>query len=301
MQRIVDGYAFEGKYLPDSWDVRVWENNGHREISARQVVEWTEIGPAPDWSHLSEKDPKRQAADEAERKAVQQVRSANRAKTACRRFIKSKGFDELATLTYRENVQDHAKCKADFREWCRRMARHIPGFAYCAGYEVQKRGAWHVHAAIYSLPEWVEVRFKAKVEGGYIKRKVEGWRLGTIIWRAVIGREDGGMCFIGGKGDGAKRAKHSLAKMAAYVAKYITKQAENFPEGVSRYTHSQSGEIPKAQKVRMVGLSLAELIGRCFWLEAGEAVVDHRVGKFKDSYYLCTELPKIELVGLDIT
>lgn len=299
MLRIVDGYAFEGKYLPDAWDIRVWENNGHREISARQVVEWTEIGPAPDWSHLAEPDSERDAADEAAKKLQQGVRSAQRAKTACRRFIKSMGFNELATLTYRENQKDEAKVKADFREWARRMARYVDGFGYCAGYETQDRGAWHVHAAIYKLPKYIVKKVRTPA-GGWREVKLEGWRFGTAIWRSIVGKNNG-LCFIGGKRERGKSARRSLAKMAAYVSKYITKHAELFPEGKARYTHSQGAQVPKAERVRMVGLSLAELIGRTFWLEAGEAIIDHRISKYKDGYYLCTELPKSESIPIDIT
>jgi hypothetical protein len=290
MQRIVDGIAYEGKYSDSAFDVRVWEKNGHREISAQRVVEWTEIGPAPDWSAiLGEPDPERDAEDKAERQAAARKRNAGRAKTACRRFIKTMGFNEMLTLTYRENQTDEALCKQHARAFFRRMRELIPGFGYCAGYEPQKRGAWHVHAAVYKLPEVVRVKFPAKVEGGFIERDVSGKHVGTMVWRAIVGK-DNGLCFVGGKKAG-RGLTSSLAKMAAYVSKYILKYAEFFPEGKQRYTHSRGGEIPASQVERFVGLSLVELIERCFWLEPGERVVSHHIGRFKDSYYLCTELP----------
>lgn len=288
MHRIVDGIAYEGKYVDSAFDVAVWEANGHREISARPVVEWVEVGPAPDWSHLAEPNPERDEADRLERKARALKRNAGRAKTACRRFIKTMGFNEMATLTYKANMTDEAQCKKDFRAWCRIMADAIPGFGYCAGYEPQGRGAWHVHAAIYKLPAKVERKVRTS-DGGWRTIKLDGWRFGTAIWRSIVGE---GMCFIGGKGERAKAARRSLAKMAAYVSKYILKHAESFPEGKQRYTHSKGGEIPKGERIRFVGMSLGELIGRVFWLDEGETVVDHRLGKFKDSYYLCTELPQ---------
>lgn len=276
MQRIVDGIAFEGKQCPDSWDIRVWDHGGHREISARPVVIWSEIGPAPDWSHLGEKDPGRDAADEAERKEKNQRRAAMRAKTLCRRFIKMAGFNEMLTLTYKENQQDEALCKRHFKEWVRRMRVVLGGrFGFCAGFEPQQRGAWHVHCSTHKLP--------AKVT--YKGRTLDGWRVGTAIWRAVVG-DLGGMCFVGGKG---KNLGQSVAKMAAYVSKYILKHWELMPEGKNRYSHSEGVEVPKAEVVRMHGVNLVELIGRCFWVDAGEGIVSHRVGRFKDSYYLCTE------------
>ncbi|SCX52620.1 hypothetical protein [Variovorax sp. EL159] len=289
MERIVDGIAYKGKTLPDCFDVRVWECNGHREISARPVVEWTEVGPAPDWSHLAD-DAKRAEwaeADEAERKEKNALRAARRAKTMCRRFIKANGFSELATLTYRENQTDERRAKEDARRWFRRMGDLIPGFGYCAGYEPQKRGAWHVHAAIHRLPDHVDVK-KRMPNGEWKTFKVKGWQVGTMVWRAIVGK-DNGMCFIGGKGPGAKKARNSLAKMAAYVAKYITKHYEMVPEGKQRYSHSQGVAVPVSVVERLVRMSLRDLITMCFWCEDGERVVDHRIGRFKDSYYLCTE------------
>ncbi|WP_418121289.1 rolling circle replication-associated protein [Variovorax sp. 160MFSha2.1] len=290
MQRIVDGIAYEGKYVDDAYDVRVWECNGHREISAQRVIEWHEIGPAPDWeSILGEKDPEREEADAAERKEAARKRNASRAKTTCRRFIKSMGFNELLTLTYRENQTDEALCKKHARAFFRRMSQLIPGFGYCAGYEPQQRGAWHVHAAVYKLPEFVKVRFPAKVEGGFIERKVPAKHVGTMVWRAIVGK-DNGLCFVGGKKAG-RGLTSSLAKMAAYVSKYILKHAELFPEGKQRYTHSKGDQpLPKSVATRFTGVSLLELIPRCFWLEDGEVIVTHHIGRWRDSYYLCTEL-----------
>lgn len=299
MQRIVDGIAYEGKTVLDAFDVRVWECSGHREISARPVVEWTEIGPAPDWSHLLEPDPERDAKIEEDRRQKNLLRAARRAKTQCRRFIKSNGFDELATLTYRENQTDEKLAKAHFAKWARRMAELVPGFGYCVGYERQKRGAWHMHAAIYRLPAKIEVPFRM-ADGSWLRREVEAWKLGTIVWRRIVGK-DGGMCFIGGKGEGAKKARNSLAKMAAYVSKYITKHFEDSPEDSRRWTHSAGTMPPKPVLERFAQLSMRELIERVFWCDDGERVVDHRIGVFRDSYYLCTELQNRSEIEVDIT
>jgi hypothetical protein len=283
MQRIVDGIAYEGKYLDSAFDVRVWESNGHREISARRVVEWTEIGPAPDWSHLAEVDPERDERDAEERRVKNLHRNAMRAKTQCRRFIKTQAFDEMATITYKENQTDEALCKEHLAKWARRMKALIPGFAYCAGYETQERGAWHVHLAIYKLPAFVTMK-KQLPNGEWRDFKIKGRNIGTVVWRAITGPGNG-LCYIGGK----KKIKNSPAKLAAYVSKYITKHYEEVPEGKNRYTHSQGVPIPSVVRERFVGLSLGELIGRCFWLDDGDEIVSHRVGRFSDSYYLCTE------------
>src|SRR4051812_36340304 len=116
MQRIVDGILYEGKTAADVWEVATWKANGVMERSIRPVVEWAEIGPVPPL------DPFDTSADWyiqwAAEKAAQALRkAASRAKRECRRFIISEGFDELLTITYRDNQGDRKLCKKHFKEW----------------------------------------------------------------------------------------------------------------------------------------------------------------------------------------
>jgi hypothetical protein len=180
MQRIVNGIHFEGKTVPDAWDVRLWERNGHREISARPVVEWVEIGenlPMPPVNL------ERDAEDAEERRFTNLKRAASRAKTQCRRFIKAHGFTQMLTLTYRENQTDERLFKEHFAKWLRRMKAALGGtFDYCAGFEPQERGAWHAHVSCHKLPTWVVVN-----RGKSNSYSVQSWKLGTKIWRDVVG------------------------------------------------------------------------------------------------------------------
>lgn len=283
MQRIVDGILFEGKTLPDAWDVSLWERNGHREISIRPVVEYTEVGETRNLA-MPEPDEERDAADEEERRQRNLKRNAMRAKTQCRRFIKAHGFQQMLTLTYRENQTDEKLFKEHFAKWLRRMKAALGGkFDYCAGFEPQDRGAWHAHVACHKLPPHV----------AYKGVKIESWKLGTKVWRSVVG-EDNGMCFVGGKPKwGKKRRAMSVGKTAAYVSKYITKHYELMPEGTNRYSRSNGDVVGKPEKVRLVDVSLADAIAEAFMLFDGEVILSHRVGRFKDSYYLCTE-PRVQ-------
>lgn len=286
MERIVHGILFEGHRVADAWDVSVWESNGHREVSARQVVEWVERGPVPvlDWSTrpLGELDPVIDADLIEEKRQQSLKKAAQRAQTMCRRVIKAEGFDELLTITYRENQVDREVCKAHFKEWVRRMKRALGGqFRYCASFERQERGAMHVHVACHKLPT------HAKHKG----TRVAGWRLGTDVWRGIVGA-DNGLVFVGGrKPEGVKRKaiKRSPAKMAQYVSKYIMKDYTDAPEESNRYSRSNGVPLGKPSHIRLTGVGMADLIGAVFECRDGDVVVSHRLGTWGDSYWLCTE------------
>ena len=309
MQRIVQVYSYggqtvnvllEGKRLDDAWDVSIWEKNGHREISARQVVQWVEMGEVP---ALDKPDPVEDAEWLEERRQNSLKKAAQRAQTMCRRVIKAEGFDELLTITYRENQSDRELAKRHFKEWVSRMKSALGGtFRYCASFEKQDRGAMHMHVACHRLPKAVIRQEKRRVVGGHttlkgsgaqfetVEREVEGWRLGTQVWRSIVGA-DNGLVFVGGKKAAVskKRVRKSPAKMAQYVSKYIMKDYADSPEESNRYSRSNGSDVPKPQHIRLTGCSLADAIGAMFECKDGDIVVSHRLGDFKDSYWLCTE------------
>jgi hypothetical protein len=296
MERIIDGRLYEGKRNPDSWEVRIWEQGGHREISASNVIEWSEVGAAPSGrpegllpgSLVLDKDERakllaKEKADAEERRLDNLKRNANRAKTACRRIIKAEGFDELLTLTYRENQQDRALCKAHFKEWVRRMKRHLGGeFRYCASFERQDREAMHVHLAVHKLP-------KHAVHKGV---KIESWRLGTAVWHTVVG-EDNGLCYVGAKKrwSGDKRMPLGKARMAAYVSKYIMKDYADAEASSNRYSRSNGVPVVRPRVMRFDRATLADIIALAFTCEDGDVVVSHHASEEHGRYWLCTEQP----------
>ena len=293
MKKIVDGILFDGQFVVDAWDVRTWRANGVMERSCRQVVEWTEIGPATspmsweDYIAQFDYDPAKQKRLEAERlleieeKHQRSLKkSAQRAKQMCRRVIISENFDELLTLTYRENQLDRDLCKKHFKEWVRRMKRALPGFRYCASFERQERGSMHVHLATRKLPTHAD----------YKGVKVKAWELGTKVWRSVVGA-DNGLCHVGAKTrfGSSRRSRLSLSKMASYVSKYIMKDYEDAPESSNRYSRSDGNPVAKPEVMRFSNCSLFDLIVLTFEQGEGDMVVSHRIGHFKDSLWLCTE------------
>jgi len=281
MERIINGMLFEGKRVADCYDVRTWTCNGVMERSARQVIEWTEAPIFPDLPYMDykEPDPEKDADWLAEQKEKHLKQAASRAKTMCRRFIITERFDEMLTLTYRKNQPDRALCKKHFSIWSKRMKRALGDFRYCASFEVQERGSMHVHIATHKLP----------VNADYKRVRIKAWQLGTKIWRDVVG-DYGGLCFVGGKtkfGASGKRSM-SLAKMAAYVSKYILKDYALSPEETNRYSRS-NGQVGGEVHTMRLNASMPEIIATCFECNDGDVIVSHRVSYWSDSWWLCTE------------
>lgn len=284
MQRYVNGFWFEGEVVPDKWVVRTWEANGVMERSAVPYIAWREVGyfgfQRDGWTML---DPSCLTPEEAEELAKEKAaralrKAAMRAKTTCRRVIITEGFNELMTLTYRQDQPDRELCKKHFKEWVRRMKRALGGqFRYCAAFEKQERGSMHVHLATHKLPKMV----------GYQGVKIEAWKLGTKVWRSIVG-ENNGLCYVGGKKRGKWYRKWTLAKMAAYVSKYIMKDYEDAPAESNRYSRSNGVEIGEVHSME-VECSFAELIGLCYEHLPGDATVALRAGRFHDRLWFCKE------------
>lgn len=280
MERIINGMRFEGQRVENCWDVRTWSCNGVMERSARPVIDWSE-SLIEGWSDkLDPVDPVRDAEWLAEKRLRSLKVSAARAKTQCRRFIIHEGFDEMLTLTYRQSQPDRALCKVHFKAWVRRMKAALGGFRFCAAFEAQERGSMHVHCATHKMPK----------EAIYKGVKVLTWKLGTRIWRDVVGA-DNGLCFVGAKNgrDGRRHHKLSLAKMANYVSKYILKDFEGAPAESNRYSRSNGDVVADVHVCRFNG-TLIDVVAACFQVNDGDVIVSHRVGHFGDSWWLCTEL-----------
>lgn len=282
MLRIIDGYVYEGKPSSDQYNVKLIDlGHGHREALVNRATVWEEVGHVSEqkWRYhlemLEEMSPElRQKLDEekAERNAN---RAARRAKTKVRQLCKVMGVDALLTLTYRDNITDMDVCKAHVKEFVRRMRRVLPGFAYVAAFERQKRGAWHVHMAIHALPfqlPWAGV-------------KVKSYSVVRGIWRAVAGA-------AGGNIDQARRKRNSRktsAQIASYISKYITKAFNEGERFTNRYSAS-AVDMPQAVRMRLQGSSLADIIGLVY-LHMGAAGTITRpwISGWGDVFFLSSE------------
>lgn len=284
MDRYVNGLWLRGETVPDKWVIRTWEANGVIERSAVPYVKWEELGDfgfkQDGWTML---DPScltpEQAEELAEEKRAKALKSAAmRAKTTCRRVIITEGFNELMTLTYRVNQEDRELAKRHFKEWVRRMKAALGGsFRYCAAFEKQDRGSMHVHLATHKLPK----------HGTRKGVKIKAFDLGTSIWRSIVGK-DNGLCFVGGKKHGKFRRKWTLAKMAAYVSKYITKDYESAPAESNRYSRSNGVQVGDVHSIE-IECTYADLIGLVYEYSPGRSVLALRPGRHKDRLWFCSE------------
>jgi hypothetical protein len=276
--RIIDGIGYESKMSTSTYNVSTWHQNGILERSVRPAVEWHEVGPCPP---LDKVDPVKDAQFIADKAADALKRSARRAKTTCRRLIQSSGLMELLTITYRQNQLDRDLCKKHFKEWVRRMKKALGGsFTYVASFERQERGSMHIHLACHKLPRHVE----------HQGVKIQAWRLGTEIWRSIVGK-DNGLCFVGGKTRfGSPRGKtQSLAKIAQYVSKYIMKDYADSPAGSNRYSRSDCIQAIKPEVTVLTG-NFADIISVTFEIPEGYSVRDHVLpGLYKDCIWLMCE------------
>ncbi|MET3512472.1 hypothetical protein ABIC63_000232 [Pseudacidovorax sp. 1753] len=181
---------------------------------------------------LPEPTDEQRAEAEAKRRALSLSVAANRAKSNIRRLCKTFNADALLTLTYRANQDDLALCKRHLKEFVRRLRRVCPGFAAVAGFERQKRGAWHVHLAC-------PARLMAMGHG------VKSFNVIRAIWRSVTGD-------LGGNIDVSKRFRahrSSCARIAAYISKYITKAFAEGEKWTNRWTRFGEMSIPDAVKL----------------------------------------------------
>jgi hypothetical protein len=298
MERIVnlpDGsrLLLEGSVVQDAYEVFLKRHSGHTEISVKPVIHWVESDSPPpaNWEDyitqfsgekLKERLKEREI-ELAERKEKQLDKNANKAKSKCRWIIKAQGLNEMLTLTYRENQLDRDLCKKHFKEWVRRMKAALGGeFVYCAAFERQERGAMHVHVACHKLP----------AHGLRKGVKIKAFDLGTTIWRSIIG-VDNGLCFVGGKKQSGKYIhKRSIAKIAAYVSKYLAKDYKDAPAESNRYSRSNGLTVPKAERMTFYDMTFEAMIAMVFDCSDREVVVSHRVTRStygNNRYWLCTE------------
>jgi hypothetical protein len=276
MIRIIDNTAYQSTKNGD-FAVKVWQTGNHIEVTATRKQQWEELDWSPrkcaTWLMNKEKWPDQ---TEDERQATCAKIAAARAKKNVRRLCKAMAADTLLTLTYRGEQLDLALCKAHLKEFVRRVKRVWPTFCAVAAFETQKRGVWHVHMATVGVPKLLNHKSGAKVKSYNLLRS---------IWRAVTGQ-------WGGNVDVAKsksRQKRSPAKIAAYIAKYISKDYELGEKWSNRWT--KFGDIARPLAIELGTVNKPEdMIVLCYGLLDSHAVVSAHFSKWGDWFFLHGEL-----------
>lgn len=277
MLRIIEGQAYEGKSAPyvslKAHDL----GNGHIEFSAVRGIEWREIDMSPiAIEQYLEAVERSKVLDAEERQEKCLKIAANRAKKRVRRLCKVMGADTLLTLTYRANVTDLALCKRHLKEFVRRLRRVVPDFRAVCCFEHQERGALHVHMATIKFPKLIAAANGVKVKSYNVIR---------AVWRSVTG-EHGGTVNVSNKKKGATR---SPAKIAAYIAKYISKAFTEGEAGSNRWTKFGDVELPRPVDMGHYP-SMFEALQDCYRLLGPEhAVVDQHLSRWDDWYFLWVE------------
>lgn len=207
----------EGGVLKTLWTVYDRQfPDGQREICVSKCVHIKGIMPIQN----------RAKRGESTKADANQEDSIKRAKQAVRLRCKTIGADRMITLTYRENMQDFDKLKADYDAFRRRMGKHKT-FHYVATVERQKRGAYHIHIAV---------------------RGRQVYQLIRSIWQNIVGLTDDGK--QAGQIDVRDPHKFGFGKqghhkLASYIAKYISKDAEDHELNKKRYWSSKGIVIPE--------------------------------------------------------
>eukprot|EP01030_Chromulinospumella_sphaerica_P006501 gene6501-6357_t len=253
--------------------------NGHLEVTASRGLEWREL----DWTPLAlemylesvirirEEDPELVRSRNAER-------AAKRAKTRVRQLCKAMGADTMLTLTYHENVTDLERCKADVKEFNRRVKRVIPGFRFVAAFEQQDRGAWHVHMATERLPATLPSASGVKVKSFNVIR---------AIWRGVTKASGGNIDVANTK----RNSQRSPARIAQYIAGYIIKA---FKEGAlhsNRWTKYGDFDVPPPIQLGQVS-SIRDAVEVAYSLISDlHQIAMDRLDRWKDWFVVHAELP----------
>lgn len=277
MLKVIDGIAYERKVMRDEWMLTRHDlGGGHVEVGVSQVwglIESHKVDPEwfennPDWDVLTDEE-------EEEKRQKNRERAARRAKTRVRRLCKSMGLDALLTLTYRANVTDSALSRKHLKEFVRRIRRVVPGFAYVAAFEKQKRGAWHIHLAVHALPRELQ----------WSGCKVKSYSVVRAIWRSVTGE-------LGGNIDQSRRkrsSQSSAAKIAGYLSKYMIKAFEDGDDWSNRFSAS-SHSLPAPVRVRLTGAALRDVIALAY-VDAQDAPSSPWLSPYGDAFFLVIEPP----------
>lgn len=297
MDSIVNHKGYWCKVQQFGWKVRTWHSpaTGQRETIVYPRKIYVPLDDTDNPDTLATRDDQSGTVLEAERlekaREYARKRERSRAKTACRHRIKSHALRMMLTGTYKDNVTDFNRVRKDFAAWVRLMRKYLPNFRAVWAFERQDRGAWHWHAAIDRLPRQIRL-------GGHYVRSFVFVRQ---MWLRVVGTYEGmpnGTVNV----DGHNRTKagtvgkytqtQSLARIAEYISKYLTKDHGEGMSGRQMWGSSQGMSDDEPVTVEIAeDVPLYTVIDMLLVnaIPPGHKIAQHRLGQFKDFWLLYTE------------
>ena len=202
-------------------------------------------------------------------------RSVRRARQRVRWLVKCIGADHMLTFTYRENVTDENKLKADLQATVRSIRERYPNFQYVAVREYQERGALHLHMAVKGKQpiKWILKCWLKSI--GQDHEQLMDWyirdvpllenSLGAVNVRAPSR-------YWGGKG-----AVWKSDKLSGYLTKYIHKDFESSARGAKRYWHTRGIEPIKCIKFWLGATSFIDALREARDVVSRQGVVEMKM------------------------
>lgn len=222
------GYRLTVREFPSMVEITAKTTN-HQLEAARSYNHGLK-GPK---KRIEEMEPElRQQKDEENR-----TRSIRRARQSIRWLVQSIEADHMVTLSYRENMQDIDRLKADYDYFRRLVQARYPDWKYVCVVEKQDRGAYHLHIAVKGHQDLNYLR--------YCWYKVLGCAGAT--GESVMGQIDITKP-LGRYRNGTQYTFHQ-DKLAAYLTKYMHKAFEEAEHHSKRYWASRKN-IPKPKVYR---------------------------------------------------
>ncbi|MGD7194068.1 rolling circle replication-associated protein [Ralstonia pseudosolanacearum] len=221
------------------WDDGQVEVVGYN-INVHKAGHWYADGPIDPETGFPVARPKAKRGESEDRDKSIEI-STQRSKRSVREKSKSIHADHLITLNYRENVQDRERVLRDLKEFVRKVNRvekmGLRKLHYVAVLEKQERGAYHIHMAVHGFKSHKIVR---------------------AIWYEIVGKGNGQIDIQGPgdmvmkdgnitKSDRRKARRRGAHQIAAYLSKYITKDAKDIELNKKRYFASRGIVVPERQ------------------------------------------------------
>lgn len=191
---------------------------------------------------------KRKAKDREEQDPMSLAKSIQRTRVTIRRRILAMGADRMLTLTFRDNIDSLDVAWTKFKLFCNLMRDRFPHWTYVAVPEYQERGAVHFHLAISGFYPVVEVR---------------------RFWLQAIGGSGGNIDITRPRKEADGRA------VAAYLAKYVLKNAIEGGVDLNRRRYSSGGKFDEPVIVRgyvSPGFPIHRMVRDFFWTELSKPI-----------------------------